>query len=269
MEDTRRLAQNCFSYHIALDSRLGYVSGVIESIGAEVTEFKKGDEVYSRPNITRNGTYAEFVAIKSSEVAYKPRSIDHVTAAAVPLAGLTAWQALFDHGKLEHGQKVLIIGASGGVGSFAVQFAKWKKANVIGVCSSKNVNFLKSLGTDQVIDYKTVNFQDVVKNADLVFDAAGSDSKAQAWKVLKSGGKFVSITGKPVSEDPADKDKEGIGFTVQPSKDQLTQIAKLIDKGIVQPIVSIVLPLSDAREAQNMLQQGQNARGKIVLRVLE
>lgn len=245
------------------------VSGVIETVGAEVTDLKKGDQVYSRPNITRNGTYSEFVAVRASEVALKPKTIDHVMAAAVPLAGLTAWQALFDYGKLDAGQKVLIIGASGGVGSFAVQFAKWKKAVVIGICSSKNVNFLRSLKADQVIDYNTMRFEDVVKSVDLVFDAAGSEDKARGWKVLKPDGRFVSITGKPVSEDPADKDKAGIGFTVQPNKDQLTQIAKLIDDGVVRPVVSTVLPLSQARKAQDMLQQGQNIRGKIVLKVIE
>lgn len=245
------------------------VAGVIEKVGADVTEFKRGDQVYSRPNITRDGTYAEFVAVKASEVAFKPKTIDYVMAAAVPLAGLTAWQALFDHGKLTEGQKVLIIGASGGVGSFAVQFAKWKKATVIGVCSSKNVNFLKSLKADQVIDYNIMHFEDIVKNADLVFDAVGGESKSNGWKVLKPGGIFVSITGRPVSDDLADKDKEGLGFTVQPNSDQLTQIAKLIDDGVVRPVVSTILPLSDARKAQEMLQQGQNTRGKIVLKVAE
>jgi len=245
------------------------VSGVIESIGTEVTDFKKGDKVYSRPNIARNGTYAEYVAVKASEVAFKPKTIEHVRAASVPLAALTAWQALFDHGKLEAGQKVLIIGASGGVGSFAVQLAKWKKAKVIGVCSSKNVDFLKSLKADQVIDYTTVHYEDVVKNVDLVFDAVGGEAKVHGWKVLKAGGMFVSITGKPESNDPHAEGKHGAGFIVTPNKEQLTQIAKLIDEGTLRPVVSTVLPLSDARKAQDMLQHSQNVRGKIVLKVVD
>jgi NADPH:quinone reductase-like Zn-dependent oxidoreductase len=254
----------------SLPLTLGWdVSGVIESVGAEVTEFKKGDQVYSRPDITRNGTYAEYVAVRASEVAFKPKTIDHITAAGVPLAALTAWQALFDHGKLEAGQKVLILGASGGVGPFAVQFAKWKNATVIGVCSSKNVDFLRSLKADEIIDYKTIHYEDVVKNVDLVFDAVGGDAKAHGWKVLKKGGNFVSITGKPDESDPAAKGKHAFGFVVAPDKQQLNQIARLIDDGLVRPVVSVVLPLSDARKAQDMLQQGQNVRGKIVLKVVE
>jgi NADPH:quinone reductase-like Zn-dependent oxidoreductase len=245
------------------------VSGVIEAIGTEVAEFKKGDQVYSRPDITRNGTYAEYIAVRASEVAFKPKTIDHMTAAAVPLAALTAWQALFDYGKLEAGQKVVIIGASGGVGPFAVQLAKWKKAHVIGICSSKNIDFVTSLKADQLIDYTTTNYQDIVKEVDLVFDAAGSEAKLHGWKVLKAGGNFVSITGKPEENDPAAKGKHAFGFVVQPNKDQLTQLAKLIDEGIVRPVVSTVLPLSEARKAQDLLQLGQNVRGKIVLKVVE
>ena len=245
------------------------VSGVIEAKGVEVTDFKKGDKVYSRPDISRNGTYAEYVAVKASEVALKPKTIDHVTAAGVPLAALTAWQALFDNGKLEAGQKVLVIGASGGVGSFAVQLAKWKKAIVIGVCSSKNIDFLRALKVDQIIDYKTTRYEDVAKNVDLVFDAAGGDAKENGWKVLNPGGFFVSITGKPDSNNPDAKGKTGIGFTVLPNKEQLTRIAGLIDEGIVRPVISTVLPLAQARKAQDMLQHGQNVRGKIVLKVVE
>jgi NADPH:quinone reductase-like Zn-dependent oxidoreductase len=245
------------------------LSGVIESVGTEVNEFKKGDEVYSRPNITRNGSYAEYTAVKASEVAHKPKTIDHITAAAIPLAGLTAWQALFDHGKLQPGQKVLIIGASGGVGHFAVQFAKWKGANVIAVCSSKNVDFVRTLKADQIIDYKTTRYEDTVKDVDLVFDVAGGDTKPNGWKVLKKGGIFVSITGKPETNVPEAEGKTPIGFTVLPNKEQLIQIAKLVDEGIVKPVVSIILPLSDARKAQDMLQHGKNLRGKIVLKIID
>jgi len=245
------------------------VSGVIESIGTGVTDLKNGDEVYSRPNILRDGAYAEYIAVKASEVALKPKTVDHISAAGVPLAALTAWQALFDHGHLHAGQKVLIIGASGGVGPFAVQFAKWKGATVIGVCSSKNVDFLRSLSADQVIDYKTTKYQDVVKDVDLVFDAAGGESKANGWKVLKKGGIFVSITGKPDTNDPEAEGKTAAGFIVLPNKEQLIQIAGLIDKGLVKPVISTILPLSEARKGQDMLQEGKNLRGKIVLKVID
>lgn len=254
----------------ALPLTLGWdVSGVVDAVGSEVSEFKKGDEVYSRPNITRNGSYAEYIAVKASEVAFKPKTIDHVTAAGVPLAALTAWQALFDYGKLEAGQKVLILGASGGVGSFAIQLAKWKGAHVIGVCSSKNVDFVSSLKADRVIDYKSEQYQKILKDIDLVFDAVGGEAKTHGWTVLKEGGSFVSITGKPDETDPAAKGKHALGFIVLPNKEQLTQIAKLIDDGVVRPVISTVLPLSDARKAQDMLQEGRNTRGKIVLKVVE
>lgn len=245
------------------------VSGVIESIGDDVKEFKKGDEVYSRPNITRNGSYAEYIAVKASEVAFKPKTVDHISAAAIPLAGLTAWQALFDHGKLQPGQKVLIIGASGGVGTFAIQFAKWKGAAVVAVCSSKNIDFVRTLRADQIIDYKTANYEDLVKDIDLVFDLAGGETKSNGWKVLKKGGIFVSITGKPETNVPEAEGKTPVGFIVLPSKEQLTQIAGLVDLGIIKPIVSTILPLYEAGKAQDMLEHSKNLRGKIVLKVVE
>jgi len=244
------------------------VSGVIEETGAKVTKFKKGDEVYSNPALTRNGTYAEYVAVQASQVAFKPRTIDHIMAAAVPLAGLTAWQAIFDAGHLQEGQRILIIGASGGVGTFAVQFAKWKKAYVIGVGSTKNIDFLRALGVDQVIDYKTSHYEKMVSDVDLVFDAIGGESKSLGWKVLKPGGAFVSITGKPDVNDPDAAGKTGIGILIEHNADELSLITDMIEQGAVKPIVSTVLPLSNAYEAQNLLQKGQNIRGKIVLKVV-
>ncbi|MGH2563623.1 MAG: NADP-dependent oxidoreductase, partial [Ginsengibacter sp.] len=146
------------------------VSGEIEEVGSDILNFRKGDEVYSRPDPTKNGTYAEYVVVKANLINEKPKSIDHERAAAVPLAGLTAWQALFNHGNLQKGQKVLIHGASGGVGTFAVQFAKWKEAYVIGTASKENIDFVKQLGADKVIDYKNEKFEDKVKDVDLVID---------------------------------------------------------------------------------------------------
>ncbi|HEY4789249.1 MAG TPA: zinc-binding dehydrogenase, partial [Bacteroidales bacterium] len=143
-----------------------------------------------------------------------------------------------------------------------------KKAFVTGVCSSRNIEFMRVIKADQVIDYKTTRIEDVVKDADLVFDAAGGDTKPAGWKVLKPGGTFVSITGKPDTNDPSSTGKNAVGFIVTPSKEQLTQIAALIDEGYVKPVVSTVLPLSDAVKAQNMLQQARNIRGKIVLKVV-
>jgi len=150
------------------------VSGVIEETGNKIINFKKGDEVYGRPDPTRNGAYAEYIVVKADQVNRKPKNIDHLMSAAVPLAGLTAWQGLFEHGKLQPGEKVFIPGASGGVGTFAVQFAKWKGAYVVVLSSEKNIDFLKQLGADEVIDYKKENFEDRLEGVDLVFDTIGA-----------------------------------------------------------------------------------------------
>lgn len=245
------------------------VSGVIEATGSAVKGFKKGDEVYSKPDASRNGSYAEYIAVKASEVTFKPKNVNFYEAAAVPLAGLTAWQALFDSGKLKPGQKVLILGASGGVGSFAVQFAKWKKANVIGVASAKNQELIMDLGADYAINYQTTAYQTEVSDVDLVFDTVGENVRQHGWHVLKNGGILASITGKPDEGVPEAKGKTGIAVRVVSNVTQLTEIGNLIDKGIVKPVISKIFPLSDAAEALNLLQNGQNQYGKIVLKVAD
>jgi NADPH:quinone reductase-like Zn-dependent oxidoreductase len=244
------------------------VSGTIEEIGNKANGFKKGDEVYSKPDLSRGGTYAEYVAVKASEVVLKPKTIDHIRAAGVPLASLTAWQALFDKGDLKAGERVLILGASGGVGSFAVQLAKWKKAKVIGVSSTKNLDFLRSLGADEVIDYTTTHFEDSVDNIDVVLDNVGGEVTSHAWKVLKEGGKLISLTGAPDTNNAAALGKVGIGVGVTSNAGQLTQIGKLIDANIIKPVITNVLPLYEARKAQDLLQNGRNLRGKIVLKII-
>lgn len=242
------------------------VSGVVEATGPGVMEFKKGDEVYSRPDITRNGAYAEYIVVKASEVALKPRSVDHVHAAAIPLAALTAWQALFDVAGLTAGQKILVHAAAGGVGSFAVQLAKWKGAHVIGTASARNQSFLRGLGVDEPIDYEKARFEDVVHDVDVVFDTIGGDTQQRSWKVLKKGGILVSIISQPSAEEAA---KHGVrpGYVfVQPNAAELAEIAKLVDSGKVKPVVETVLPLSEARRAQELSEAG-HTRGKIVLKV--
>lgn len=155
------------------------VSGVVESVGAGVTKFKKGDEVYSRPDVAAHGHggYAEYVTVKETETALKPKSVDHVNATTIPVGAVTAWRALFDTGGLEKGQRVLIHGAAGGVGSFAVQLAKWKGAYVIGTASGKNQAFLKELGVDEAIDYQKTRFEEVVRDVDVVFDTIGGETQ--------------------------------------------------------------------------------------------
>src|ERR1035437_4252390 len=243
------------------------VSGEIEEVGSDIVNFRKGDEVYSRPNPTRNGTYAEYVVVKATEVGKKPQSIDHEYAAAVPLAGLTAWQALFDHGQLEPGQKVLIHAAAGGVGTFAVQFAKWNRAYVIGTASEENIDFVKQLGADEVIDYKKEKFEDKVKDVDLVIDLVGGDTQKRSLQVLKKGGRLITTVKAENQEEAKAKNIHVEGFMAQSDPEDLEQIAQLIDSGKVKPIIAKILPLEKAAEAQKLSEEG-HTRGKIVLKVV-
>jgi NADPH:quinone reductase-like Zn-dependent oxidoreductase len=242
------------------------VSGVVEKTGSRVDLFKPGDEVYGRPDISRNGTYGEYVAVASREVSFKPRTIDHPAAAAVPLAGLTAWQGLFDHGKLQPGQRVLIHGAAGGVGTYAVQLAKWKQAFVIGTASGKNVSFLKDLGANEVIDYKTVRFEEKLKDIDLVFDTIGGDTQTRSLNVLKPGGILVSTVGIRDLEALKAKGIHGEHYMAQSISLQLQQMAELIDSGKIRPVIAEVLPLREAAKAHRISEEG-HTRGKIVLKV--
>ncbi|MEP0886613.1 NADP-dependent oxidoreductase [Leptolyngbya sp. PL-A3] len=244
------------------------VSGVVEAVGVNVTTFKPGDEVYSRPDIQRDGTYAEFVAVKASEVALKPKTVDHVHAAAVPLAGITAWHCLFEAAQLSPGQRVLIHAAAGGVGSYAVQFAHWKGAHVIGTASARNRDFLLELGADEVIDYQTTQFEDVVNPVDVVFDTVGGDVQERSWQVVKPGGILVSVISPPPEEKAAAHQCRSAYVFIQPRADWLTEMAQLIDQGQVKPIVETVLPLDQVVEAHKLSQSGRT-RGKIVLQVRE
>ena len=243
------------------------VSGVIEQKGTKVKKFRNGDEVYSRPDFAKNGTYAEYVTVKANQVNLKPTSIDHVQAAAVPLAGLTAWQGLFDHGHLEAGQKVLIHAASGGVGSYAVQFAKWHGAYVIGTTSGENIDFVKQLGADKVIDYKNEKFEDMVSDLDLVLDTIGGETQQRSLSVIKPGGRLITTVRADFQEEARKKNITLEGFMDEPNQDQLRIIAGLIDNGKVKPVVTEVLPLDKAADAQMISEEG-HVRGKIVLKVV-
>jgi NADPH:quinone reductase-like Zn-dependent oxidoreductase len=242
------------------------VSGVVETVGPGVTRLKKGNEVYSRPDIARDGAYAEYIVVRESEVALKPKTIDHIHAAAIPLAGLTAWQSLFDAGKLMTGQKVLIHAAAGGVGSMAVQLAKWKGAYVVGTASEHNHDFLRDLGADEIIDYTKTRFEDAVHDTDMVFDTIGGDTRKRSWQVLKKGGILVSIISPPSVEEANIHGVLQSFVFVQPNVAELTEIAELVDFGKLRAVVETVLSLEDARRAQEMSQSG-HTRGKIVLKV--
>jgi NADPH:quinone reductase-like Zn-dependent oxidoreductase len=245
------------------------VSGVVESVGAGpgATRLKPGDEVYSRPDISRDGAYAEYIVVKESEVARKPKSVDHVTAAAIPLAALTAWQSLFDAAKLQAGQTVLIHGAAGGVGCFGVQFAKMKGARVIATASERNHEFLKSLGADQVIDYTTTKFEDVVRDVDVVLDTVTGETMKRSWQVIKKGGILVSILQPPSPEEAAAHGVRCAHVFVQPNVAQLDEIAQLVDSGKLKVPIEKVFPLADARAAQEA-SATRHTRGKLVLRVV-
>jgi len=244
------------------------VSGVIEQLGEKVTGFEIGDEVYSRPNTKRQGTYAEYVAVNYNEIALKPKSLDHLHSAAVPLAGMTAWQGLFTQGKLEAGQKVLIHAAAGGVGTYAVQLAKWKGAYVIGTASESNIDFLKDLGADEVIDYTTEDFEERLGNIDLVLDLIGGDVQMKSLEVLKPGGIFISTVA--IKDEAAIKAKGLTGgrFMTQSVPDDLASLAKLIDEGKLKPVIHDIMDLKDAAEAQRKIEEG-HVRGKIVLKVVD
>jgi len=242
------------------------LSGVVEATGAGVTDWKQGDAVYARPDLRRNGAYAEYIAVRASELGHKPRSIDHVQASAIPLACLTAWQALFDAGGLKAGQRVLIHAAAGGVGTFAVQLAKWKGAHVVGTASERNHAFLRELGADEVIDYTKTNFEEVVRDVDVVLDTLAGQTRDRSWNVLKKDGILVSILGQPSPDDAAQHGVRAAGVFVEPNQAQLGEIAKLVDSGKLRPIIETVLPLAQAARAHEM-NQTLHTRGKIVLQV--
>ena len=243
------------------------VSGVIEQAGNKVRHFDIGDEVYGRPFPTTNGAFAEYVTIKADQISLKPRSVDHLNAAAIPLAGLTAWQGLFKYGHLEKDQKVLIHAASGGVGSFAVQFAKWKGAYVIGTGSAENLSFIKQLGADEAIDYKNDRFEEKVQDVDLVFDLVGKDTQQRSLQVLKEGGRLITTVMPEYQEEAKEKHIHMGGFTAQSYTEDLKQIADLVDQGLISPVVSSIMNLEEAKQAEILNSKG-NTRGKIVIKVV-
>jgi len=242
------------------------VSGTIEEVGPGVSRFKIGDEVYSVPDSTRNGAYADYIVVRESELALKPNSLHHIRAAALPLAAVTAWQALFDAGQLVSGQRMLIHGGSGGVGHVAVQLAKWKGAYVFATASTKNQELLRELGVDEPIDYTKQKFEDVARDVDLVLDLIGGETQERSWSILKKGGVLLSLVQPPSVEKAKALGVRAAFVAGHPSGAQLAEIAKLIDSGELKPVIDRILPLSEARRAHELSQSG-HAHGKIVLRV--
>jgi len=237
-------------------------SGEIAALGAGVKGVDVGDLVYGLNDWHRDGAQAEYCVARVADFATKPARIDHVQAAATPISALTAWQGLIERGRLVAGQRVLIHGAAGGVGVFAVQLARWRGARVTGTASRANLDLVRSLGADEVIDYRATRFEDVVRDIDVVFDSVGGETLERSWGVLKPDGTLVTIAAS--GERTADERTRAAFFIVEPSRSQLEEIAWLIDSGAIRPIVGSVFPLAEARQAY----QHKPAHGKTVLQVV-
>lgn len=243
------------------------VSGAIARCGTQVRNWKDGDEVFAMLSQDHGG-YAEYVTVKASELARKPDSLDHEHAAAVPLAAITAWQGLVDQGGLRPEQRVLIHGAAGGVGHFAVQFAKAIGAQVFVTGLSADADFLHALGADAVIDYRAERFENIVHDIDVVLDLIGGQTQERSWPVLKRGGVLVSTLGQPSQAKAQQFGVRALGVMAHPDALELSQIAELIDHGDVRPFVQCSYPLTEAALAQSHLEH-DHARGKTVLKIAE
>ena len=265
-------------------------SGVITKVGSKVTRFKVGDEIYARPRKNKIGTFAEYIAIHEDDIALKPKNLSFEEAASIPLVGLTSYQALHDIMQLQKGQKILIHAGSGGVGTFAIQLAKIMGATVTTTASEAGANLVKSLGADEIINYKTEKFEDILKDYDAVFDTIGGTTLEKSFNIIKSGGNIVSVSGMP----NARFGKEfGSGFFktllfslaskkltalekkhnaqysflfMKPSGDQLRTIANYIESGKIKPVIDRVFPFEDAQKAMEYSEAGR-AKGKIIVKM--
>lgn len=266
------------------------VAGVVVRVGPKVRGFKPGDEVYARPSQDRIGTLAEFIAIDEADVALKPGNLSMEAAASIPLVGLTAWQVLIDRAELKRGQKVLIHAGSGGVGTFAIQLAKHLGATVATTTSTENVDLVRGLGADVVVDYKKEDYTKVLSGYDVVLNSLGKDTLEQSLKVLKPGGMLISISGPPdvafaresglngflrqvtrlLSFGIRSKAKRrGVGYSfvfMRANGEQLGKITSLIESGIVRPIVDRVFPFQATNEAMDYLATGR-VKGKVVVKL--
>jgi NADPH:quinone reductase-like Zn-dependent oxidoreductase len=236
-------------------------SGVVETVGANVTTLKKGDEVYG----ILTGSYAEYALALASDVQPKPASLTFEQAASLPMGALTAWGAVIDTAKVETGQRVLVNGAAGGVGSYAVQLAKWKGAHVTGTASEDNLEFVQSLGADDVIDYNATRFETVLNDIDAVIDTVGGDLPERSFQVIRPGGIFVTIAA--MLPEDAGKAQNIRAVSAGPaSADKLKQISELIETKHVKPVVGPVFPLVDVHQAHELSQTG-HGHGRIILQI--
>lgn len=237
-------------------------SGVVEAMGPTCTGLRNGDPVYGLNDWFMDGAQAEYCLTVPANIAPKPATLDHTQAAVVPISALTAWQALIERAQLSEGQRVLVHGGAGGVGSFAVQLARYKKTYVIATASA-NTDFVKALGADEVIDYRTTPFETVVRDVDVVLDTVGGDTRHRSWELLKKGGRLVTVAAD--AEGLNDSRARDAFFIVEPNRKQLIEISRLIDTGILRPIVGDVFSMDDVRQAY----ERKPGRGKNVLRIAE
>ena len=238
-------------------------SGVVEAVGSDCMGVQVGDRIYGLSDWFIDGAQAEYCLTVPANIAPKPVTLEHPQAAAVPISALTAWQALIDRAHLSAGQRVLIHGAAGGVGSFAVQLARHQRAHVIATALAANADFVKALGADEVIDYQTTPFETVVGDVDVVLDTVGGNTRDRSWGVLRKGGRLVTIAAD--AEGLKEQRVRDAFFIVEPNRNQLMDISRLIDTGVLRPIVAAVFSMENFRQAYEQ----RPVRGKIVLRIAE
>ncbi|URN95769.1 MAG: NADP-dependent oxidoreductase [Candidatus Pristimantibacillus lignocellulolyticus] len=265
-------------------------SGVVTKVGAKVTQFKVGDAIYGRPRKNKIGTFAEHIAVHEDDIALKPKNLSFEEAASIPLVGLTSYQALHNILHVQKGTKVLIHAGAGGVGTFAIQLAKIMGAYVATTASEAGADLVKSLGVDEVINYKTEQFQDRLQNYDGVFDTLGGKSLETSFQIVKNNGKIVSVSGLPNARFAKKygsglfktmlfsaasykltklEKKHNVQYTflfMEPSGDQLRIIADFIETGKIKPVIDRVFPFEDAQKAMEYSEEGR-AKGKIVLKI--
>jgi NADPH:quinone reductase-like Zn-dependent oxidoreductase len=246
---------------------VGYdVSGVIVEVGPDVQGFSVGDEVFGRANGMQAATMAEYSAVQATDLAIKPSNISHAEAAGIPLAGLTAWQALFDKGGLTAGQRVLIHAGSGGVGTLAIQIAKHSGAWVATTASAKNKDLVENLGADQFIDYSSERFEDVTEKYDLVFDMLGDETLKRSFDAVRPGGTIVSIKGDAPEGLAAERNVTFHSFFMEPNGEQLAEIATLITDGTIHPVLDRTFPLDEVAAAYDYARSG-SSNGKVAIAV--
>ena len=267
------------------------LAGVVTQVGAKVTRFRPGDAVYGRPDKSRIGAFAEFIAMREADVARMPTNTTMIEAASLPLVGLTAWQALVERANVQPGQTVLIPAGSGGVGAFAIQLAKHLGATVATTTSTTNVDMVKRLGADIVVDYKKERFEDVLRDVDVVLDTLGPENVAKSFRVMKPGGKLISISGPPDAAFAREfglswplvqvmrllswrtrrqARQHGVDYSflfMRPDGAQLQQIAALVEAGIIKPVIDKVFPFEQTQDALAYVETGR-AKGKVVVKVM-